>query len=251
MTAQDSFQIALNWIKDDPNLDLLMIYVSDIDKIGHILGPDSVEMMQALKYIEFTLNGFCNDIEKIERVTNMIILSDHGMSSVSKEKTIIIDEILDRNKVKYWDCGPLTSIYPLDTFDSEQMYIDLKDKIERKKLPIRIWLKEDLPVDFHISKSYRTAPILMEAFNGWTIDSIDSSINPKGLHGYNPLNNKEMNAIFIGRGPNILSGNIKDNKMIVDNTEVYGIFTKLLAIKGNPHNGTGILEKYIKSSHFL
>jgi len=221
-----------------------MIHISEVDRIGHAFGPNSLEMSQTLGQIEMVLDDFYANA-KLIRSINMIILSDHGMSHVEEEKILFIDRILDKKRVKYWICGPSTSIYPFDISDTEQIYFDLKDVIDRKKLPIKIWLKEDLPLDFHLGHNHRTAPIMLEAFSGWTIDSLDAKSILKGLHGYNPLDNKDMHAIFMGRGPNIIPGNING---MIDNVEVYHALTKLLSIKGNPHNGTGILEKYIKLS---
>ena len=74
---------------------LVMLYFGDPDEAGHFAGPDSDLVKKHLKKLDLTL-GYLLDRLKKDNLTdvNIVITSDHGMSSISKDKVIDLTKII-------------------------------------------------------------------------------------------------------------------------------------------------------------
>ena len=75
---------------------LLTLYIGDVDEAGHRFGPDSPEVEAALRVVDQTMGLFFAKLKAIGREDfNVIIVSDHGMTESSRDRTVVLDDYID------------------------------------------------------------------------------------------------------------------------------------------------------------
>lgn len=67
-----------------------------MDQSGHHVGPDGQEMLDYLTYVDDFIHALHTELDKrhILDIVNMVVVSDHGMTSTSNERVIYLDTIL-------------------------------------------------------------------------------------------------------------------------------------------------------------
>jgi predicted AlkP superfamily pyrophosphatase or phosphodiesterase len=238
-------QQALDWL-DLPVAQrptLIALYFDAPDTQGHSYGPDSPEVKNAIRKVDTTIGillqglkprGILNDI-------NIIITSDHGMTSISPDKTIFLDDYIDLSSVDIIDWSPIVSLRPHDG-KKEEIYKALINANPH----LAVYYKEDIPERLHFRNNNRITPIIGIADEGWSISSHDlfKSLQAnfaKGSHGYdNQLTS--MHGIFIARG----SAFKKD--LVVkpfENIHIYNLIAKILGLKPAPNDGNLELAQFM------
>ncbi|MBP9583199.1 MAG: alkaline phosphatase family protein, partial [Ignavibacterium sp.] len=170
--------------------------------------------------------------------TNIIILSDHGMTELSPKRVINIDELLNGFKYKTSDKGTMMFIYP-DEDEKNAVYQKLKSSEKNYK----VYWKKDLPDYLHYKNNPLVAEIVVIADLGYSLfDEKDiakySKKFPGGNHGYDPTN-VDMHGIFYAIGPDFKSGFTCGT---IENINIYPLLAKLLRIFPN-NNIDGKLER--------
>ena len=156
---------------------------------------------------------------------NIIITTDHGMSSISKSKTIHLDKLIKSHWLKR-----KTGSNPVYMFDPEPNYFDSVLITLNKNKHIKTWRKENIPEHLHYGKNPRVMPIVSVADIGWSLiysDDVDDYSNFNGTHGYDPENN-EMHGIFYATGP-AFKNNYRHNTF--ENIHIYPLIAEILNIK--------------------
>ena len=165
----------------------------------------------------------------------MVFLGDHGSMNTSHEKVIDIDKYVDSMKTMRYVIGfTYVSVWPYDG-NLEKIYKALKDKVPH----LTVYLKEDIPEEFHIKNNNRTAPLVLLPDPGWIVRS-KKEIVPylekdfcRGEHGYTNLCRK-MNPGFAAFGPAFK----KDVKIeSIETVDIYPLICHILGIKPNKNNG--------------
>lgn len=207
---------------------LMTLYFSDSDSASHGYGPESPEEGNAIAVVDTQIANLRASIEKLgltEQV-NLIVVSDHGMSKVSPDRVIYLDDYISFAEVFIplfeTDLGAA-----MDTF--AHVYVDNGDvdavysKLVARHPNMKVYKREDTPKNWHLNNADRTGDILIVADSGWQVfgRSLTSKYEypAKGMHGYDRFH-KEMQASFIAAGPNFKSG-VKVGP--IENVEVYGI----------------------------
>ena len=225
---------------------LCMLYFNEPDHLGHVFGPESNQVDSSIVEMDRLLGIIMEKINSssIKDSLNLIVLSDHGMTTISKDKFIFLDKyIRGIYDFRVDGSGPISQLFLRPTKSSR------KNSIFRqlKRIPnIQVYQKEDIPHDFRIMNE-NTGDFLLVADEGWSIfknkkSSVD--FNPIGMHGY-PPSLKSMQSIFIASGPAIKSNFQIDS---FENIHIYPLLCKLLEIEpfteseGKIH----VLERIIK-----
>ena len=80
--------------KQRPNL--AMLYFSEPDQTGHNLGVDNIEIISVIEEMDGVLGYLINRLKTLDIYSELdiIIVSDHGMTNVSKDRRVIIDDYL-------------------------------------------------------------------------------------------------------------------------------------------------------------
>jgi hypothetical protein len=183
------------------------------------------------------------------------------------DKYIYYDDILSPSSLSYVqhrEGWPLLDLRPhkdAPANATQQIYEELVSYVNQhpEKAHYQVYLKQNVPDQYHYSNNDRIAPIVTipdvgYAFLNHNKSDTTSGLShqPVGMHGYDPSHH-DMLAIFMAKGPKIdrwftpeFVYTISDSTPILKkrrvapfpNTEVYEFLTELININGNPNNGT-------------
>ena len=78
------------------------IYHEDVDNDGHWFGPNSKEVKQSIQKIDEDIDMLLDEINEhgLEDQVNLIVFSDHGMTSVDELNKIDISDAIDMDDIK-------------------------------------------------------------------------------------------------------------------------------------------------------
>ena len=67
-------------------LDLGLVLYEEIDRVGHLYGPESFKLRKAVRNFDKILTDLLKEIDEknIEEKVNVVVVSDHGMCSFKK-----------------------------------------------------------------------------------------------------------------------------------------------------------------------
>ena len=209
---------AINWLELPVNERprLICLYFNEPDHAGHIFGANSKEVNEQIKESDNILGYLLRSLTKLDiyNRTNILIVSDHGMVDVSKEKVINIDDfnisgIIDGK-------GPVMNVITQDESIITIPNVKVVSSLENNNL------NYNNPIyDF-----------LLIADEGWMmytndhLEEYDGKLPIKGMHGYNP-DNMNMHAIFYAYGPRFKKAMEIDTFELI---HIYPILCELLEI---------------------
>ncbi len=241
MPDGDRVQQVLDWL-DLPSPqkpDFVSIYFSQVDGAGHRYGPTSVEVDQAIQAVDSTIATLLKGLEDrdLRDKTDIIVVSDHGMTEIDTSRVIFLDDYLNLDQVTIIDTTPVLALHPGDT-PADTVLKRLQGAHDR----MEVYAKEDVPARFHFSKHERIPAVVGIADEGWTITT-RPWYRPERLgaatHGYdNELDS--MQGILIASGPSFRSSNAIKRASVVD---VYNLISALLEIDPALNEGSGILTR--------
>ncbi|KAG9573902.1 Phosphodiest-domain-containing protein, partial [Aureobasidium melanogenum] len=234
---------------DSPRPQLIAAYVPDVDRDGHLYGPNSTEIRSTISSVDSMLGQLFSGLEQrnLTHIVNIIIVSDHGMATTSTSRLIQLDDIINMSVIERTDGWPLYGLRPKNDSDIEPLYNQLKQEAANMN-GFDVYLKDrDMPERYHFSQNDRIAPLWVVPWTGWAIvvkEEFDVAeakktgqvYHPRGVHGYDhehPL----MRAIFVARGPAFphTPGSKVD---VFQNIEVYNLVCDSVGISPKPNNGT-------------
>ncbi len=208
---------------------LCMLYFNEPDHLGHVYGPESTQVDSAIIEMDNLLGSIIDKIDSssIKDSLNLIIVSDHGMTRISKDKFIFLDKyVRGIYDLRVDGSGPASQLFLRPTKSARKKSIFR----QLKRIPnMEVYLKEDIPHDFRIVNE-NTGDFLLVADEGWSIfknKQISVEFNPIGMHGYDP-SLKSMQSVFMAYGPEVKS-NVKINSF--ENIHIYPLLCKLLGIE--------------------
>ncbi len=207
----------------------LTLYFESVDKMGHSHGPDSPQVDSSITIVDGYIGLLVSGLEKlgIRDSTNLIIVSDHGMTEISKERFIDISLILNDDSVQYVGSGALLMLFPKEDKINE-IYMMLK-KAENN---YKVYLKKDIPLHYHFSKHPFISPILVIANLGWSVgnsENLNRMSNNKltGMHGFDN-SMMDMHGFFIANGPAFKNGLFCESLDVVD---IYSLLCEIFDIE--------------------
>lgn len=229
----------IQWLDDNPDANLAILYYDDVDHAGHVHGPDSDQVNRALQEVDAAIGDLIFKLKQRNCFDdyNIVIVSDHGMTRASNARRITLDRLIPNlNSMVAWsDFGPVASFIP-KSGQEQRLGKVLKRAIRKHHLPVRMYTKETMPSAYQYSKNDRIPPFVLESKAGWSIDSSEVSWHPKGQHGYG-RGVRDMDGIFIGSGE-AFRKNAIPTFPFHSNLDVYPLMCQLLGIEPKPNNGT-------------
>lgn len=230
----------LAWLDQpgDERPDFLTLYFSLIDSAGHDYGPDHPEVIAALKEVDRALGLLIVGLEERGLFNKMHILvtSDHGMEAINAQRYILLDELIDLNKIMVSDWGPAAQIWVTDDgLSADAIFAALNNAHPN----LRVWKKADIPPRYHFSKHKRVPDLVAESDLGWMVSSTSvynrqaERGRPNGMHGWDPAWHS-MHGIFIAHGPAFAAGG---NIPAVRGIDLYSLIAELLHIKPADNDG--------------
>ena len=191
----------INWLKlpyeERPHF--ITLYFDDTDTYGHKFGTNSSEVNEAIMRLDSITAKLMKGLADIgmKDSVNVIFLADHGMTDVSEEKVVNIENMIKDYNCRFMDDGPLMQV-ELPAGSVMEVYEILK----RNESHYKVYLKKDIPEYYHYNKNPLTFSILLVAEIGWSLTRNKKSSYGRtgGNHGYDN-NHLDMHGIFIADGP--------------------------------------------------
>ncbi|KAI8084628.1 alkaline-phosphatase-like protein [Halteromyces radiatus] len=242
-------------------------YIHQVDSAGHAFGPNDDAIKTSIRQADHAIGKLLEGLKQrhIDEHAHIVVVSDHGMAKT--DNYIYYDDILSTTSLSYLrhrEAWPLLDLRPLDDTPpnaTHQIYGELASYA--KQYPddahYQVYLKEDVPTQYHYNNNERISPIVTIPDPGYAFVNHDDtdpssgvSHQPIGMHGYD-LFHSDMLAIFMAKGPKInrwfpvqktptIATSVTSFKKRIlapfHNVEVYEFLTELLNINGNPNNGT-------------
>ncbi|KAK6455066.1 putative nucleotide pyrophosphatase precursor [Scheffersomyces xylosifermentans] len=246
--------------------ELILTYVPTVDSFGHKFGISGSNLTDALNYVDNFIDLMQKELEKrnLQKIVNLIVVSDHGMAPTSNDRLIYLDDLVDLNKLEHIDGWPLFGLRPFEQYPVDEIYQEVLTNMaklgEKETQHYDIFKVEDLPKEWEFGGkiddhkfNYRLAPLWIIPKVGYSVTTHKQmkengfDYKPKGVHGYN---NTEvlMRAIFLGTGP-YFDQRLSPSKKVkpFKNTEVYNIICDTLNLNPSPNNGSDFTVKSIIS----
>lgn len=226
----------LRWtdIRGDEKPVFFTLYLEQADHAGHDHGPDSAEVNAALREIDGALARLVTGLKArgLYERTNLVIISDHGMTATSPDRLIYLDDLIDIHDADVVTYGILAGMNPR---------AEHAETIGRALLTtqehMRCWRKSEMPARLHYGTNPRIPALLCLADDGWIITThADAQKRKKfslGEHGYDN-DDPAMRALFVAHGPAFKAG-LRVAEF--DNVDIYPLLAHLLQIAPQPNDG--------------
>jgi predicted AlkP superfamily pyrophosphatase or phosphodiesterase len=220
---------------------VVTFYIEEANAKGHDFGPDSPELVAQLKTIDAQVGQLQAGLIAEGVTPNLVVVSDHGMTAVSHERLLILDDYLDLTSVQIEDAGSTVGLRPL---------AGTVDELEKRLATMphaKIYRAEALPAHLHLRGNARIPPLWILPDEGWRAETRAIAQKPRvrtgqplrGDHGYDP-SFTTMRGIFIASGPAFKSGvQIPE----VENIHVYNLLCAVAGLKPAPNDGDDRLVK--------
>jgi predicted AlkP superfamily pyrophosphatase or phosphodiesterase len=242
---------ALDWLdlplKNRPHL--ITMYFSDMDDIGHRFGPNNEEeIKKTLFNLDENLGDLFKGVDATGLPINIIIVSDHGMTTLSTSNYIPIEDIENDSLYATIDNGAIVNIHPKNNMQTDSIIQYLKQKENNFKV---YKTKNTLGFEYNPKNKDWGAIQIIPDFGYYFSkrQSIESrkknAITTVGVHGYDPKY-KDMHGIFYANGSAFKKGYVIPS---VKNIHIYPLMCKILGldIPNNIDGNLNQLESVLKN----
>lgn len=137
----------------------------------------------------------------LDKIINLMLVSDHGMSYVTPAQCIHYDDYIDTSDLLFEESlQPHLGIRTKTTKRTMEIYHQLKRAQLRDNLPFKVYKREEIPARYHYSDNDRIAPVVVMADPGYVMTRRDMGLDVVGVHGWDH-ESEDMRAIFMASGP--------------------------------------------------
>ncbi|HEY2048018.1 MAG TPA: ectonucleotide pyrophosphatase/phosphodiesterase [Caulobacteraceae bacterium] len=205
----------------------IRLHFDPVDLQGHLFGPDSPQVNVAIAQVDAAIGDLVAGLKArgLYEGTNIVVISDHGMATISPDQLVMLDDLIDLKRVTVPTFGAATGVDPQPDYRAEAERILLAPHEH-----LRCWRRRDIPARLHYGSNPRVPEIFCLADVGWSAGThAQFARYPRlhGNHGYEPTE-PAMKAIFVAHGPAFRSGVVLPE---FDNVEVYPMLARLLGVK--------------------
>lgn len=224
-------EIAFDWLSSDEPPEFVTLYISEPDSTGHDFGPDHPELTREIETVDAWVGRLIEELEerRLDSV-DLVLVSDHGMTEISPERMVFLDDAIDTDAHQIITWSPITNLFTT----SPDEVVEALGALEH----IACARKQDLDERLHFAASDRIGDVVCIADEGWSVSSRGFwAANPDwyegGTHGFDP-ELESMHGILVARGPSFESGASVD---AVDGVDVYELLCAALGIEPAPNDG--------------
>ena len=209
---------------------LLMVYFDEPDWTTHHYGPVAEESEAVIEELDSLMGILYRGLKELDYGVNLIVTSDHGMTDISDDRFISIEQSVNPDWVER-----IVSTNPTSIFCKEGCRDSLFEQLSKVK-HISVWRKEEVPAHLNYGTSNHLGDIIVAPDLGWQFATTPRGLN--GAHGYD-INEPDMQIIFRACGPDFKRGYTLPHSF--SNVDLYSILAELLKIE--PAKTDGSLEK--------
>jgi predicted AlkP superfamily pyrophosphatase or phosphodiesterase len=209
------------------------MYFSNADQAGHRYGPDSPQVVDAVRAVDSLIGLLVTGLERhgILDQVNIVIVSDHGMAATSPDRAIYVDDYVDPERLDIVYTNAVLFARPRGGDAA-----DLARALGRAP-HLSVYLRGEVPERLHYRANPRITEIVGIADEGWLVGTRAAAAAhgfPSGEHGYdNALTS--MRAIFIAAGPAFKRGYTAE---AFQNIHVYDLLCAVLGLTPAPNDGS-------------
>jgi predicted AlkP superfamily pyrophosphatase or phosphodiesterase len=219
----------------------ITLYYSNVDHAGHAFGPDAPETGDAVRHVDEMIGKLTNGIATLGLAVDLIVVSDHGMET-SQGGWIALDKWADL--AQFETSGSL--LYAKSESDAEKVYKSLLDVSDKFK----VYRRENVPKNLHFDSNPREGDPVVVPTGPFAIVAHtpgNSTMPPRGVHGYDPGTMSSMRAIFYAAGPDIHAG---VDVQPFENIHLYPLIAEILGLRIGPVDGQlPVLQVVLKKSN--
>ena len=230
----------LAWLKapEAERPTFLTLYFSDVDDAGHRFGPLADETRSAMLDVDAVVGRLVAGIEQLGLAsrTNYVIVSDHGMTELSRERVIVLDDYLDLSTVDVIDSAPIVGMSARPGVTVESIHRALAGKHPA----LQVYTRSTLPQEHRLRDHPRLPDIIGIVDDGWHPTTRDLLARdesggrfPGGNHGYEPRH-RSMHGLFVAAGPQFKSGLVVPT---FENIHVYELLCRVLGLRPASNDG--------------
>jgi predicted AlkP superfamily pyrophosphatase or phosphodiesterase len=243
-SSKTQFDQIIDWLKLPNNQapSFIASYFSSIDEAGHKFGLGSIELAQAVTNIDTLFGEFIKRLQQeIPQPVNVILLSDHGMVQIDKDKSIdlsmvfnkrIIKLITEKSVIVAQSSTQLFVYFDQDKLSQHQQNIVLQEVRDKQKLNstlYHVYQQSNYPNHWRFNNNLDITPdFIIEAEPTASFISKNYASSILATHGYDALNHSELSAIFFASGPDIVNGRAVNP---FENIHIVPLMSQLLGIK--------------------
>ena len=227
----------VSWLKqpEPKRPTFVTLYFSDVDTAGHDYGPDGEQTRKAALHIDAMMARLVAGVDSagLSSRVNYVLVSDHGMSQLSPDRVIVLDEYISVSDVDLIDTAPIVGINPRPGISTEAIYSALAGRHPS----LAVYLKSNLPEKYQLRNHPRMPEIIGIADEGWhpttQARQLEGEEFSLGNHGYDPVH-RSMHGLFIASGPHFKRGMVVPP---LDNMHVYEMVCRVLGIRPAANEG--------------
>jgi len=211
---------------------VITFYLEETNSVGHKFGPGSRELAAAVKLLDGRIGALQARLKSDGQAVNLVIVSDHGMTPISPDRVIVLDDYLDPAFVQVDFFGSAAGLRPRD--GNAQSVVRALSALPHAKA----YLAQDLPARFHLSGNARIPPVWIVPDEGWELEARNhfKAVRARynhGDHGFDPALDS-MHGILIASGPSFKNGVVIDP---VENIHIYNLLCAALRLTPAPNDG--------------
>jgi predicted AlkP superfamily pyrophosphatase or phosphodiesterase len=214
----------------------ITLYFDLVDTMGHWYGPDSSQVRDAIVRTDAQFGSLIDGLRSRARLdtANIVIVSDHGMASTTRARTIVVDDYVPIGDIEIADINPTLGVTPR-AGKEEQVFRVLVNAHAH----LRMYRREETPPHWHFRNQPRVPPITGVADEGWVVlrrSNIDEywKRSPNGgQHGYDPMV-MSMRGIFAAAGPAFRQ---RTTVAAFENVHVYNALAMVLGVMPSRNDG--------------
>lgn len=226
----------LEWLRqpEPQRPTFLTLYFSGVDDAGHAFGPEADQTRTAALALDRTLERLVTGIEQLglTALTNFVVVSDHGMAALSRDRVIVLDDYLDLSTVDVLDLAPIVGLAPRE---GRATAAGIHDALAGKHPALRVYTRDTLPEETGLRNHPRVPPIVGIADDGWhptTRAALQRGMSG-GNHGYEP-HHRSMYGLFVAAGPQFKQGLVVP---AFANVHVYELMCRVLGLVPASNDG--------------
>lgn len=233
---------ALEWLAlpESERPSVVTLYQEIVDHAGHEYGPDSPEVAAAASELDRNLGNLMAGLERLQLAdrTTVVVVSDHGMASLSPQRIIWLEDYIDVDTVTVTEWEGLLELSPRD--NAPDVLRRLQAALQRAP-HLRVFERDSLPDHLRHGTNPRTPAIIGLPDLGWVVTTRQRRLGPheddwspqRGAHGFDTAF-RDMHALFAAAGPAVVQGLVVST---MDNVNVYQFLCAVAKLEPAANDG--------------
>lgn len=216
---------------------LVTLYLNEVDTLGHWYGPDSPQVRDAIVRADGHLGTLVAGLAArgLLAATNLVVVSDHGMASTTRQRTIVIDDYVALDDFDIADINPTLGVAPRPGREEQVLRA-----LTTAHPNLKMYRREQTPAHWRLRDQPRVAPITGVADEGWVVllrrnvEEYWKRSASGGQHGYDSQL-PSMRGVFVAAGPAF-----RDDGGVVPafvNVDVYNVLATAMRVAPSPNDG--------------